>query len=365
MSDVIFVPMSAHGHVNPLLPVLTEVLGRGARARVLVSAEYAPQVAATGAEVLLAPGGFDPFMPDGLSLAGLSRMARGMRDRGRFNKAAAALLTEEIARARPDSVVWDVLTPWARRAAVAQGVPTIAWSTTYTLTEAAFLDGARERFGRPGRALAKASRLGRLHPSSRYPDPVLVNAVPELQPALDSLDRTRVHLVGPLLRVPDRGADPLPWEEIERRPVVLFSPGTVFARGPEFFRAAAEAFDGSDWLVLLSTGATDPARLGVLPPNVIARRTLPQQAVLAHTDVFVTHGGMNSVQEALAEGVPMVVVPRLGDQRGNASRLTERGLAITLVAKPRAAALRASVERVAADAAMRARCERVRDRLAG
>ncbi|WHT15863.1 glycosyltransferase [Crossiella sp. CA-258035] len=192
---------------------------------------------------------------------------------------------------------------------------------------------------------------------------MLVTTLPELQPARASFP-SRFHFVGPLLGEPDRGGEPLPWAEIEARPVLLVSPGTVFARGPGFFQAAAEAFGDTDWLVLLATGATDPAELGWLPDNVIARRRLPQRAVLAHTSVFVTHAGMNSVLESLAAGVPMVVAPRLGDQRGTARRLTGLGLAVPVAQPVRAAALYRAVRRVAGDERMRARAAELGARIA-
>ncbi|XP_022932853.1 UDP-glycosyltransferase 76B1-like [Cucurbita moschata] len=47
---------------------------------------------------------------------------------------------------------------------------------------------------------------------------------------------------------------------------------------------------------------------------------LPQQKVLAHTSIgcFLTHNGWNSTIESIAEGVPMLCWPRVGDQRVNA-----------------------------------------------
>jgi len=53
---------------------------------------------------------------------------------------------------------------------------------------------------------------------------------------------------------------------------------------------------------------------------------VPQLEVLKKADVFVTHGGMNSVNEGLSFGVPMVVIPFMSDQPTNARRIEELGL---------------------------------------
>ena len=53
---------------------------------------------------------------------------------------------------------------------------------------------------------------------------------------------------------------------------------------------------------------------------------MPQIEVLSHSDVFLTHCGMNSVNEALTLGVPMVAMPFLNDQITNAKRIVELGL---------------------------------------
>ena len=57
--------------------------------------------------------------------------------------------------------------------------------------------------------------------------------------------------------------------------------------------------------------------------NVHIYNSVPQIEVLRMADAFVTHGGMNSVSEAMAYGVPMVVIPFVSDQPVNA-RCVER-----------------------------------------
>ncbi|KAL3288272.1 hypothetical protein HHI36_002720 [Cryptolaemus montrouzieri] len=68
------------------------------------------------------------------------------------------------------------------------------------------------------------------------------------------------------------------------------------------------------------------------PKNVVLRKWLPQQSILAHSNVkvFVTQGGLQSSEEAIINGVPLVVIPFLGDQPLNAKILTSRGMAETI-----------------------------------
>ena len=82
--------------------------------------------------------------------------------------------------------------------------------------------------------------------------------------------------------------------------------------------------------VIVSTGHEEPADLGPLPANVLARRSVPQLEVLDRAALFVTHGGMNSVNEALRAGVPTLVVPQGADQPLVARRVVELGAGLML-----------------------------------
>ncbi len=54
----------------------------------------------------------------------------------------------------------------------------------------------------------------------------------------------------------------------------------------------------------------------------------PQQDILSHADMFITHGGLGSVKDAFYHKVPMLVVPMNKgiDQNGNAMRVKSKGL---------------------------------------
>lgn len=44
--------------------------------------------------------------------------------------------------------------------------------------------------------------------------------------------------------------------------------------------------------------------------------------------VFVTQGGIQSIDEALSTHVPLVVMPKMGDQRFNARRAVNKGMGL-------------------------------------
>lgn len=92
--------------------------------------------------------------------------------------------------------------------------------------------------------------------------------------------------------------------------------------GKEFcqfvYRQCFEAF-GSDpnLLVVVAMGSNGQEALEGLPPvppNFVLRPSVPQLELLPLLDGFITHGGANSTHEALALGMPLVVVPVFGDQ---------------------------------------------------
>lgn len=69
-----------------------------------------------------------------------------------------------------------------------------------------------------------------------------------------------------------------------------------------------------------------------LPPNVMSRKWLPQIDILAHPKLklFISHGGLFSNIEAIKLGIPMLVIPFLGDQMRNARRIENAGYGIQM-----------------------------------
>ena len=112
------------------------------------------------------------------------------------------------------------------------------------------------------------------------------------------------------------------------RPVVYISLGTVLKGAVSFFQNCVDAFRDENIDVIISVGQQfNMRKLKNITPNIHIYKSVPQLKVLKMADVFVTHGGMNSVSEALAYGVPMVVIPFVSDQPVNARCMEKLGVA--------------------------------------
>ena len=110
-------------------------------------------------------------------------------------------------------------------------------------------------------------------------------------------------------------------------PVVYISLGTVIKGAVSFFHNCLEAFRDENIDVIISVGKNfDSRKLKNIPSNIHIYKSVPQLEVLNMADVFVTHGGMNSVSEALVYGVSMVVIPFVSDQPVNAQCIEKLGV---------------------------------------
>ncbi len=167
----------------------------------------------------------------------------------------------------------------------------------------------------------------------------------------------RVSWVGPSIQRRQETAE-FPFELLGERPRVLVSLGTVNAEtGDRFFRVAIEALGGERMQVIL---VAPPERLGQVPDNFIVRGYVPQLALLPQIDAVVSHGGHNTVCEALAQGLPLVVAPIKDDQPVVAQKVADAGAGLRVkYGRVTAAQLRDAVHRVLHQPAYRDAARRV------
>lgn len=155
------------------------------------------------------------------------------------------------------------------------------------------------------------------------PELNLIYTLQEYQPFVEEFDKNQYRFLGP--SVYERKEHD--WNFIKgERPLIYISLGTVVKGADSFFQNCIETFRGEDVDVILSTGHQFQKKLKSIPGNVHVFRNVSQIEVLKQADVFVTHGGMNSISEAMVHAVPMVVIPFMADQPVNARRVEELGL---------------------------------------
>jgi MGT family glycosyltransferase len=330
--------VAAHGHVNPSLEVIRELVARGHRVTYAIPPVFADKVAATGARPVpyhsTLPG------PDADPEAWGSTLLDNVEPF--LNDAIQALpqLIEAYADDTPDLVLHDITSYPARVLAHRWGVPAISLSPNLVAWEGYEEEVAEPMWREPRRTERGRAYYARFeawlaengiteHPDSfaGHPSRSLVLMPKALQPHADRVDERVYTFVGACQG--DR-ADQGDWQRpADAEKVVLVSLGSAFTKQPAFYRECVRAFgDLPGWHVVLQVGRhVTRADLGEVPDTVEVRDWVPQLAILRRADLFVTHAGAGGSQEGLATATPMIAVPQAVDQFGNADMLEGLGVA--------------------------------------
>jgi len=142
------------------------------------------------------------------------------------------------------------------------------------------------------------------------------------------------HHTGPFHDGKGRENVGFPWERLTGEPLVYASMGTILNGRLDVFRTiiAAAAKHENLQLVLSVGDQVDPKQVAPVPTNSIVVKRVPQLELLKRADVCITHAGLNTVLESLAQGVPQVAIPVTYDQPGVAARIVHKktGVATSL-----------------------------------
>jgi zeaxanthin glucosyltransferase len=213
--------------------------------------------------------------------------------------------------------------------------------------------GWAERFGiAPHRSLQDclaAVQVAQMVPELDFPRPEPLPFVP----------------VGPLRRAEELADAPLPFGVPDGTPLVFASMGTLLGGDLKLWRVLAKACrEAGTALVLAHGGRLSAAGVAGLDVHHAAA-FLPYRAVMRRAALVITHGGSNTVLDALSCGVPLLIRPVGFDQPGNLARIRHHGLGEELASLRRPLAIAEQIGRLVKDTAMRSRCERVGQALDG
>ena len=118
----------------------------------------------------------------------------------------------------------------------------------------------------------------------------------------------------------------------KNKKLIYISLGTIFNNQEKFFFKCIEAFkDSEEYQVIISIGKfIDINEFKDVPKNISIFPYVPQTQLLTDVDIFITHGGINSIQEGLSAGIPLIIIPQQYDQFDNAKLIEELEAGISL-----------------------------------
>ena len=163
-------------------------------------------------------------------------------------------------------------------------------------------------------------------PSSTFSPLASITQVPRAFDFESSHWPSQFHYAGPFHNGKGRENVDFPWERLTGEPLVYASMGTILNGQVDVFRtiATAVAKNKNLQLVLSIGDQIDPKRIGPVPNNAIVVKRAPQLELLKRATVCITHAGLNTVLESLAQGVPLLAIPITYDQPGVAARIAHK-----------------------------------------
>lgn len=343
MSKIVFFSIPAHGHTNPTIPVVIELVNKGHQVWYYSFLEFQEKIEDSGATFIAC----DEFLPN-VSQEELDR---------KVGKDFAALIEmvvdttitldkkvcKELKEIQPDCIVSDSLCFWGKLFAKKLKIPYICSTTSFAFNQytSKLMKRSIMELWRMIKGMPRINKKIQLLNNHGYEIKNFVSLVEndnetdtivytskEFQPMADTFSKA-YNFVGPSVR-----QSFLVKNENKDRKLVYISLGTVLNQNQDFYQNCIQAFAKKQYDVVMSVGnKTEISSLGTIPENFIVKNSVDQILILQKTDVFITHCGMNSANESLYFGVPMVLFPQHSEQRIVADRVVEMGAGVRLKGK--------------------------------
>lgn len=345
MAKVIYFNVPAHGHVNPMLAMVETLVQQGEEVIFYTSSEFKEKVERTGAQHRTYPCPLEADQAE-MTKNGFDMACMLME----YNEVLAEPLLEMVAQEKPDYIIQDPLCIWARIIIKKMQIPGIT-AIPFLINDSKSLLISPRRLLLPTLKMAYQGfgswmqyyrycyRIQKKYGVLLYNMLLKAGCYNDLNISFTSSYFQPDHkILGKSFRFVGLGFPlqstplPFPYPRQNNEPILYISMGTIMSvRQNYFYQQCFEAFGNQPFQVVLSVGTqTNLAELGTPPPNFIVRNFVPQLAILQHADIFITHAGMNSLQESFYYGVPVIAIPQSFEQSINANRVEELGGGIYL-----------------------------------
>lgn len=365
IAKVLVINYLGEGHVNPSIGLIKELVQRGEQVTYYTSNLYKEKLLHTGAEIRLISQRSQILMNE--LLEGFHQDRSPMI--GNMDKMMESMewitddILTEIQNESYDYVLFDAQNFPGKWIADIKRVPSYAlWSTFASSEKASVFKKVMEKWpedmkqnflAKRGEMEQTTKRLERKYgitcPS--FITGMVIDSEMHVvftsrlfQPESELYDENYL-FVGPSITDRQDHFD-FPLQELHNKQVVYMALGTIVNKRIDLYQMCIEALKDLDLTVVLSIGNyLSPDDIGYIPNNFIVRNYVPQLEVLKHSDVFITHCGMNSTTEGLYFGNPLVMLPLVNDQPVVAEQVEKLGAGLLLDPKNLDAdALRESVQ---------------------
>lgn len=341
MKKIVFFCIPAHGHTNPTLGVVRELVSRGHQVWYYSYEMMRRKIEETGAVFVSC----DPYdMEQKLTPKDAARLGSDLALSTRVLVETTLALDDAILRdmqqLQPDCIVADSMAVWGKAIALKLGIPFVSSTTTFAFNQhsAKIMKQGIGDLLRTLIAMPKVNRQVKRLQERRYPVRTILDIIrnddsthtvvytsPQFQPCSETFSKEHYVFAGPSVREATAEV------EKKREKLVYISMGTVNNDMLPLYRSCIRALEESPYQVIISVGdQVKPEAFGTLPEHISVYQSVDQIAVLQKADIFLTHCGMNSVSEALYYGVPLVMRPKTTEQGGVAARVFELGAGIYL-----------------------------------
>lgn len=320
MKRILFTVLAEKGHLHPFIGPAQALVALGHRVAFYAPADLRATLERAGLEQLVVGEQPPPPAPEGNRGEAFAAL---VRDPVRLRRSIGTLLVDSVptqvervthaAEAfQPDVIVAD---PMGYAGPIVAARRKLRWAGLSTSLNPVVPDDWSSELIETTRALPREALFARYGLTARFrvadclsDDLNIVFSTPELV----GPPPPGVLLVGASVPRGPRGdqAEALGLEG--QRPLVYMSLGSQIYHQPRMFQTVIEALQNAPVEVALAMG--DLAGRLPLPAHMHAVGYAPQLQLLDRAAVMITHGGANSVMEALAQGVPLLVSPICNDQ---------------------------------------------------
>lgn len=335
---IIFALFPEKGHINPFIGPAQALQDLGHSVSVVSIGDISAQIEAAGlqfhSDLLAHLAGILPPPPHGKAFVELMKDKRSQQvviEQVFIDGASrlVPLFENFYVDHQPDLLVLDPMNYGAIIAAERTGIPWVGMSSSLSsvLPEGLTSDVLQ---------MLEILEPKRKALFERFDVSVRFRAIDALSPRLNITFATQefigtpppeISLVGPSRPLRERGdeSEEIPFET--DRPVVYVSFGSQIFYFPEVFEKVLEAAHEAEAFAVLSIGdLIDEPQWQAPPAHALFYRYAPQRKLLKQVDLFITHGGANSIAESLVEGVPVLVSPVCNDQAHQAHFVEQSGV---------------------------------------